>query len=115
MSGVFNRGHFYCTASRIDGRWFIYELPCKAEGIHGGHITACKSRHYAYKLRNLLEKLYRLGAYHKLTRWRFVYYRSPLWLSDLYECSLAYARELLNEVYPDDSRVLSAPIISNGI
>ena len=109
-----NQGHFYCTESFLDSTWLLYERSCKKNSIVGGLIGTCKSRHYAYKLRNVLEKMYRLGAYDKLTRWRFVFNRSCLWKADVYDGALAFARQLLLEVYPNDSQVMSAPILSNG-
>lgn len=108
------QGHFYCTKSNIDSCWLIYERPCKKKRIYGAHIGTCKSRYYAYKLRGVLEKMYRLGAYDKLARWRFVFGSSCLWKSDIYFDSLAFARQLLAEFTSDDSQVMSAPILSNG-
>lgn len=98
MSGVPNQGHFYCSASRIDGRWFICERRCKKHRIYGGYIGSCKSRYFAYELRNVLEKMYRLGAYDKLTRWRFVFAARYLWEDDVYYEALFFARDLLREV-----------------
>lgn len=114
MSGVPNRGHFYCTSCLFGSDWLIYERRCKAKGIEGGFVYSARSRYHAYQLRNVLEKMYRLGAYDKLKRWCFVFGGKHPFTHNIYLDALAFARQLLAEFAPDDFKVISAPIVSNG-
>lgn len=114
MSSVRNQGHFYCTSCVVGFDWLIYERSCKKANIKGGFLYSARSRYHAYQLRNVLEKLYRLGAYDKLKRWRFVFGGKHPFNHNIYLDALAFARQLLVEFTPDDSQVMSAPIVSNG-
>lgn len=111
MSGVPNQHHFYCSAAAIGNAWVIYERRNKKAGIDGLFSYRCTSRHYAYKFAKVLNSLYSLGALVPLQRFR-EFVRDD----KNYEFDLLYARGLLDSLIGsfDDSRVMSAPILSNG-
>lgn len=114
MSGVPNQGHFYCTPCFLGADWLIYERSSKKNGIKGGFVYSAKSRYFAYKLRNVLEESYRLGAFDALARWRSVFGGRHPADFECYFDALDFARGLLVDFLPDDSHVMSAPILSNG-
>ena len=58
MSRVPGQQHFYCSAAYIGDGWIIYESRCKARDIAGDWLYRVPSRHYAYKLARLLNKIY---------------------------------------------------------
>lgn len=111
MSGVPRQGHFYCTPCFLGASWLIYERSSKKNGIKGGFVYSAKSRYFAYKLRNLLERMYRLGAFEQLSRWRSVFGGRHSVDFECYLDALAFARNLLIEFRPDDSQVMSAPVV----
>lgn len=106
-----NQGHFYCSAAPFGSAWIVYERRNKKANIDGHFVYRCSSRHYAYKLSKVLNSLYSLGALVPLQRFR-EFVRDD----KNYDFDLMYARGLLDAVVGsrDDSRVLSAPILSNG-
>lgn len=106
-----NQGHFYCTPCFLGVSWLIYERSSKKNGIKGGCVYSAKSRYFAYKLRNVLEEMYRLGAYDALARWRSVFGGCHPADFECYLEALESARKLLSEFRPDDSRVIYAPVV----
>ena len=55
---MYRRHHFYCSEVRFGDGWIIYECRCKSRGIAGNWLYKVSSRHYAYKLAGLLNKIY---------------------------------------------------------
>lgn len=112
MSGVPNQGHFYCSAAPVGSAWIIYERRNKKASIDGHFSYRCSSRYYAYKLANVLNSLYSLGALVPLQRFREFVRDCPNYSFDYF-----YACGLLDSLIGsrDDSEVMSAPIVSNGV
>lgn len=63
MSRVPCQGHFYCSvALNSSTEWIIWESRCNAKSIDGSWLYRVPSRYYAYRLRKLLNDIYRLDC-----------------------------------------------------
>lgn len=116
MSGVPNQGHFYCSAAFDSPAWLIYERSCKSKGIDGHFAYRCPNKAKAYKLRSILNKMYAAGMLSALARFRW--YVSDAMDVQTFDMTYIYAEHLwfdAAEVRDDDSEVMSAPIVSNGV
>lgn len=110
MSGVPNQGHFYCSAAFDGSAWLLLERSCKAKGIDGHFCYRCPSKAKAYRLRSILNNLYKCDRLSALARFRFFADSPDLEDFGSYDMVYYYALGLW-----DDSQIMSAPIVNNGV